>query len=245
MRFIIMHKANAGDEAGALPSRELIDEVGQMVTAMNQAGVLRAGDGLRPSSEGVRLDFVGGKRTATPGPFAKGNELPAGFCIVKVKSIDEAIEWATRLAGILGDSQLDIRPMTEPWHLGMVPKPKDVTTVRYMIARKADRDSEAGVPMAADRAAAMAQLIAEMNAKGVLLAAEALQPSSKAVRLKFTRDKPMAVIDGPFTESKELIGGFVIVDVASRAEAVKWTEPYGKALGEVEIDVRPIAEPRI
>jgi hypothetical protein len=240
MRFIIMHKANAKDEAGTLPTQELIEQVGAMVGEMSKAGVLRAGDGLRPSSEGVRLNFAGGKRTVTPGPFKGGNELVSAFCVVKVKSIDEAIEWGSRLAAVAGDGELDIRPMTEPWHLGMVPKPRDVTTTRYMIARKSDEDAEAGIHFTGAKAEAFHKVMGDMMAAGVLLMAEGIAPSSQSVRLKYSRGKPPVVTDGPFTESKELIGGFVIVEVPSREEALRWVGPYGKALGDVEIDVRPL-----
>jgi hypothetical protein len=240
MRFIIMHKANARDEAGTLPTQELIEEVGAMVGEMSKAGVLRAGDGLRPSSEGVRLNFAGGKRTVTPGPFKGGNELISAFCVVKVKTLDEAIEWASRLAAVAGDGELDIRPMTEPWHLGMVPKPKDVATTRYMIARKSDKDTEAGIHFTGAKAEAFHKVMGDMMAAGVLQMAEGLAPSSQAVRIKYSRGKAPVVIDGPFAESKELIGGFVIVEVPSRQEALKWVEPYGKALGDVEMDVRPL-----
>ena len=240
MRYMIMHKANAKDEAGTLPTQELMEEVGAMVGEMSKAGVLRAGDGLRPSSEGVRLNFAGGKRTVAPGPFKGGNELPAAFCVVKVKSLDEAIEWASRLAAVTGDGEFDIRPMTEPWHLGMVPKPKNITETRYMIARKADKDTEAGIHVAGTKAGAYDKVIGEMRAEGVLQISEVLTPSSQAVRLKYARGKSPVVIDGPFAESKELIGGFVIVEVPSRQEALKWVDPYGKALGDVEMDVRPL-----
>jgi hypothetical protein len=240
MRYMIMHKANARDEAGTLPTQELIEEVQAMVGAMCDADILRAGEGLRPSSEGVRLNFTGGKRTVTPGPFKGGNELVSAFCVVKVKSLDEAVEWASRMAAVAGDGELDIRPMTEPWHLGMVPKPKDVTTTRYMIARKSDKDTEAGIHFTGAKAEAFHKVMGDMMAAGVLLMAEGIAPSSQAVRMKFTRGKPPVVTDGPFAESKELIGGFVIVEVPSREEAIKWVGPYGKALGDVEIDVRPL-----
>jgi len=238
MRYILMHKANARDEAGEKPTPELIQKVGVMVGDLMKSGVLRAGDGLRPSSLGLRLRYRGGRREALPGPFEKGNELLSGFLAVKVKSIDEAAAWADRYAAIVGDCELDIRPFTEPWDLGGQ-KPAGHDTIRYMIAVKADRDSESGKPAPA----AVASLLETMKAQGVLLMAERLAPSSKAVRLQFTRGKPNPTItDGPFTESKELVGGFVIVDVPTRDEAIKLSIPYGNALGDLELDVRPLIE---
>jgi len=244
MRYIIMHKANANDEAGAKPTPELVATFQGLIGEMVKADVMRDGEGLRPSSLGLRLRFAGGKREAIPGPFVKGNELLSGFAIVRVKSLDEATQWADRYAAIIGDCELDIRPLTEPWDIGMARKPAGHDTFRYMIAHKASRDSEAGKPLSAAQDAAMRKLVAEMQTNGVMLQAEGLAPSSQAVRLKFTRGmaKP-AIIDGPFAESKELVGGFLVVDVPSRDEALRWAMPYGKALGDVEIDVRPLLEP--
>ena len=243
MRYILMHKASANDEAGAKPTPELMQKVGAMVGDLIKSGVLRAGDGLRPSSLGLRLRFKGGKREALPGPFQKGNELLSGFLVVKVKSLDEAAQWADRYAAIVGDCELDIRPLTEAWDLGGQ-KPAGHDTVRYMIAHKADRDSEAGRPMDPAKAAQVEKLLATMKSQDVLLAAERFAPSSQAVRLRFTKGKPNpAMTDGPFAESKELVGGFVIVDVPTREEAIKLSIPYGNALGDLELDVRPLLEP--
>jgi hypothetical protein len=243
MRYIIMHKASPEDEADRKPTPELIAEVSAMIGEMAEAGVLRAGEGLRPSALGVRLRFAAGRRERIPGPFTKGNELLSGFAVVRVKSLDDAVEWASRYAQAVGDCELDIRPLTEPWDIGAARKPAGLDTFRYMIAHKADRGSEAGKALAPERAAAVGRLISEMQAKGVFIQAEGFAPSSQAARLRFTRGmaKP-SITDGPFAESKELIGGFVIVDVPSRDDAIKWTLPYGKALGEVEIDVRPLLE---
>lgn len=100
MRFIIMHKTNAHWEGGALPDKELLARVGSLLGDLEKAGALLAAEGLRPSSEGVRLRFAGGARTIIAGPFDRGDELPAGFSILRAASIDEAIEWATRQAAI-------------------------------------------------------------------------------------------------------------------------------------------------
>jgi len=244
MRYMVMHKANANDEAGVKPAPELIAQVGAMVGEMIKAGVMLAGDGLGPSALGVRLRFAGGRRERLPGPFAKGNELLSGFAIVRVKSLEEAERWAGRYAAVVGDCELDIRPVNEPWDIGMGRKPAGLDTTRYMIAHKADRNSEAGRALPADKMAAMNQLVAEMRANGVLLQAEGLAPSAQGLRLKFTRGmaKP-TITDGPFAESKELVGGFVILEVPSRDEAVRWAMPYGEALGEVEMDVRALLGP--
>src|SRR5690242_5169487 len=110
MQFLIMHRTNAHWESGAVPTPDLIQQVGKLIGEIIQAGKLLAGDGLRPSSLGVRLQFRGGKRTVQDGPFAESKELIAGFAIMRVKSIDDAIGWATKFAGVLGDLEIDIRP---------------------------------------------------------------------------------------------------------------------------------------
>ena len=125
MHFIIMHKTNAHWEAGAIPTPELIGRVGGLINQLAKAGALLAGEGLRPSSEGVRITFASGTRSVTRGPFEPGNnELPAAFSIVRTASLDEAVEWASRQASVLGDGELDIRPVTEAWgHRNRVASP--------------------------------------------------------------------------------------------------------------------------
>src|SRR4029450_6490 len=98
-----MHKTNTHWEEGAPPSSELIARVGTLLGDLAKAGVLFGAEGLRASSEGVRLRFSGGTRTVINGPFHGGNELSAGFSIVRVRSLEEAIEWASRQAKVLGD----------------------------------------------------------------------------------------------------------------------------------------------
>lgn len=237
MRFISMHKTNESNEASQPLSPTFIAEMGKLMQRMQEAGALLAGEGLRASSLGVRLTFVGGHRTITPGPFVGSNELLAGFVMVRVRDLDEAIEWATRYAGVVGDAELDIRPVTEAWDLGMCPRPEGLETTRFLIGHKADKNSEAGVPASPAVVAALAALKADMAKAGVLLASEALKPSSLGVRLKFA-GPTRTVIDGPFTESKELIAGFVIVEAQSIDEVIAWNTPFAHLIGDVEIDVR-------
>ena len=179
MRFIIMHKTNAHWEAGALPDEDLVARVGSLLGGLAQAGALIAGEGLRPSSEGVRLRFSAGERTILPGPFEPGNELPAGFNILRTASLEESIEWATRQAARLGDVEIDIRPVTEPWDIGMAPRPADLTTRRYMVLRKATDSSEAGAASSRAAQPELSRLIDETTRAGVHLAAETMAPSRR------------------------------------------------------------------
>ena len=242
MRFIMMHKADKNSEADIPPSSELIVSMGKLMEEMAKAGVLLAGEGLQPSSKGVRLKFSGGKRTVTRGPFTGSNELIAGFAIVRVESMEKAIEWASRLAKVVGDVEIDIGLLKEPWDLGLCPKP-DGQMTRFMMMYKADESSEAGVSPTSE---VMEKWTQDMVEAGVLLSAQALQPSSKGARLKFAGGK-RTVRDGPFTESKELIGGFCMLQVKLKEEAIEWGSRFAKALrdarveDDLEIDICPLS----
>ncbi|HEY3516122.1 MAG TPA: YciI family protein, partial [Gammaproteobacteria bacterium] len=225
MKFMMLHKTDAYYENGGLPSKELIAGVGAMVGEMVKSGKLLAADGLRSSAQGVRLEFSAGKRTVTKGPLVGENELVAGFAVMRVRSLDEAVEWASRFAGVVGDVVLDIRPATEPWDIGLGKKPDGLATRRYIAMRKASPRSEAGVaptPLEMER---MAALMSEMRNAGVLLSTGGLEPSSRAARLRNFGGK-QTLVDGPFAESKELVGGFVILELDSRAEAIEWARRY-------------------
>ena len=96
MRFMVMVKATRDSEAGAMPSQELLAAMGRYNEELVKAGIMLAGEGLQPSSKGVRVQFDGTKRTVVDGPFTETKELVAGFWLWQVKSLDEAIEWVKR-----------------------------------------------------------------------------------------------------------------------------------------------------
>jgi hypothetical protein len=241
MRFIIMHKTSPHWEAGAIPSPQLIARVGELIGELARGGVLLGAEGLRASSQGVRLTFSGGVRTVTRGPFEGGNELPAGFSLLRVRSLDEAIEWASRQAGVLGDVEIDIRPVTETRNIGMGPRPEHVTTRRYMALVKATPASEEGVPLSPRQREEMACLLDEAQRAGTHLATATLRPSARGRRYKNTREG-IRVIDGPFTESKELIAGYVIVEAASLDDAARWATRYLDVVEADEVDLRELED---
>ncbi|WP_437877566.1 YciI family protein [Sorangium sp. So ce513] len=238
MRFMIMHRTDAKTEAGELPSPEFMERVGQMVGDLAKSGVLRDGEGMRPSSHGVRLQFAGGRRTVTRGPFGGAKAVPAGFAILRAASLDEAIGWVSRFAELIGDVDVDIRPLTEMWDLGVEPKPEGLTTTRYMAVHCHDA-AEGGAPPAPALIERMGRLMEEMRQAGVLLAAEGLQPTAKGARIVSSGGKH-TVIDGPFAESKELLGGYVIVDVPSMDDAKALALRYAEAVGDIEMDIRAL-----
>ena len=238
-----MHKTDAHWESGAIPGPELIARIGALLGELAQSGLLKGAEGLRASSEGVRLRFSGGTRTILPGPFTGENELPSGFSVVRARSIDEAIEWATREAAILGPEQLveiDIRPVTEPWEIGLAPKPDGLDTRRYMVLRKATAATEAGAKLAANQRAALDEL--RRRAPAGHLTAESIKPSKRGRRCKNTSGG-VVFTDGPFTESKELIAGYVIIDVPSLDEASRWCARYVAVVGTDEADVLELEDP--
>ncbi|HMI31453.1 MAG TPA: YciI family protein [Candidatus Limnocylindrales bacterium] len=112
MRFIVLVKASKESEAGALPDKKILTEMGKFNDELVKAGVMLAGEGLHPSSKGARVKFSGGKRTVTDGPFAETKELVAGFWLWQVKSREEAIEWLKR-APFDGGTEVEIRQIFE------------------------------------------------------------------------------------------------------------------------------------
>ena len=119
MRFMVMVKATADSEAGVMPSEQLLAEMGRFNEELVKAGVMLAGEGLHPSTKGVRVRFSGNTRSVVDGPFAETKELVAGFWLWQVHSMDEAIEWARRCPNPMpGDSEIEIRPVFEAEDFG-------------------------------------------------------------------------------------------------------------------------------
>ncbi|HTI37692.1 MAG TPA: YciI family protein [Vicinamibacterales bacterium] len=116
MRFMVIVKATKDSEAGVMPSRQLLEEMGRFNEELAKAGVLVSAEGLQSSSKGARVRFSGSTRTVVDGPFAETKELIAGFWIWKVASKAEAIEWAKRCPNPHpgADSEIEIRQVFEP-----------------------------------------------------------------------------------------------------------------------------------
>jgi hypothetical protein len=112
MRFMVLVKADENSEAGVMPSAEILTEMGKFNEKLVKAGVMLAGEGLHPSSKGVRIRFSGKERTVTDGPFAETKELIAGFWLLQAKSRDEVIEWMKR-APFDGGTEIEVRQVFE------------------------------------------------------------------------------------------------------------------------------------
>jgi hypothetical protein len=119
MRFMVMVKATADSEAGVMPSQELLTAMTAYNEELVKAGVLLAAEGLHPSSKGKKVRFSGANRTVVDGPFAETKELIAGFWLIQVKSIEEAVEWVKRCPNpMMEDSDIEIRPVFEQEDFG-------------------------------------------------------------------------------------------------------------------------------
>ena len=117
MRVMVIVKANQQSEAGVLPDTELLTRMGKYNEQLVKAGIMLAGDGLRPSSKGKRVKFSGTKRSVIDGPFAETKELIAGYWMWQVRSLDEALEWLKR-APFDRDEEVEIRPVYEEEDFG-------------------------------------------------------------------------------------------------------------------------------
>jgi hypothetical protein len=117
---MVMVKANKDSEAGVLPDKKLLADMGKFNEELIKAGVMLAGEGLQPSSKGARVRFSGAKRTVIDGPFAETKELIAGFWLWQVKSKEEAIEWVKRCPNPFpgADSEIEIRQVFEAEDFG-------------------------------------------------------------------------------------------------------------------------------
>ena len=120
MRCMVMVRATKASETGEMPSQALLEAMGAFNEELVKAGVMLAGEGLKPSAEGVRVRYAGKTRTVIDGPFAETKELVAGFWLWQVRSLEEAIEWARRCPNPFegGESELEIRPLYEAEDFG-------------------------------------------------------------------------------------------------------------------------------
>jgi hypothetical protein len=113
---MVLVKATADSEAGAMPTEEVLAEMGKFNEELVNAGLMVSGEGLHPSTKAKRVHFTGKDRAVTDGPFAETKELVAGFWIWQVKSMDEALEWARRIP--FQDGSVEVRPVFEAEDFG-------------------------------------------------------------------------------------------------------------------------------
>jgi hypothetical protein len=238
MRFIVMHKVDANMEAGGPPSQKIIQEMGQLVMGSKQAGVFLNGAGLHRSARRARVEPGG---LVTQGPYRGKNELVASFVMISAKSLDAAVGHAKTLSKELGNIEIEVGPVVEPWDLGMMDKPA-VAVERFLLLCKSTAADES-TDTSSQHAQAVRSLSASMKDDGAVLAAETLAPSRSGARLAAPGSELRAWVDGPFAESKELIAGFSLLELPSKAEALAWADRYAAILEVNEIDVRQVYAP--
>jgi hypothetical protein len=238
MRFMMMHKNDPQSEAGNPPPMELVHKMGAFIGEHAKAGRFLDGAGLAGSKARTRLVFRNGECTKKRGPYSGERELPAATLLLKVRTTEEAIGWAERYGKILGDGELEVGKVNEPWDIGLMPPPEN-PPLQVLLIEKADAATEGG-GRSPQQKAALSRLEAEMSKAGVLVRAHRLQPSAGGKRLFFTSND-LRVLDGPFLESKELIGGFVILELSGIDEAIETCRRYAEILGgTLEMDVLPV-----
>jgi hypothetical protein len=138
MRVMVIVKANKESEAGQMPDRKILEAMGKYNEELAKAGVMKAGEGLQPSSKGKRMRFSGAERTVIDGPFAETKELIAGFWLWKVNSMDDAVAWLKK-APFDGGTEIEIRPLFELEDFGQEMTPElraQETRLRSEIERK-------------------------------------------------------------------------------------------------------------
>jgi len=133
MRVMVMVKATPESEAGQMPGTELIEAMSRYNEELVKAGIMQSGDGLKPSSAGVRVKFSGKDRTVVDGPFSETKELIAGYWLWQVQSMDEAIEWVRRCPSAMpSESEIEIRPFFEAASFGEAFTPELQETERQL-----------------------------------------------------------------------------------------------------------------
>lgn len=240
MRFMVMHKVDAHMEAGGPPNPEIVQNMGALVQQSIRDHIFTTGAGLHQSSRRARLE--NGGKVVTRGPFTGKNELLSSFVMIRARTLDEAIDRARQFSRVLGDADVEVGPVVEAWDLGLMPKPTGNTPGRYLLLCKGDAVTESAQGPSSEQRAALEQLVASLKAEGVLLLADRLAPSAQGARLAAGEPGKRRWVDGPFAESKELIAGFSILNLPTRADAIAWADRYVAILGANEVDVRELLD---
>lgn len=231
MRFMVMHKVDAGMESGQRPNEAIVQGMGRLIGRAIKAGIFKDGAGLHRSATRARIRFAGGAPAVERGPYAGGDELLAAFAMVSTTGIERAIELATELGRAAGHRAIEVGPVVEGWDLHGGARPANAPH-RFLLLLEGDAAYEAGEALPA----AVGALLDAWTRDGVLTASATLRPT----RVRVTGGERRWT-DGPFAESKELIAGFAIVEVPSLADARRFAEEYAAVLGDNEVDLREVA----
>lgn len=254
MRVMMLLKSDAQSEAGVPPTEQMLSDMGAYAETLINAGVLLGGEGLHASSKGAKVRISKGKTTVIDGPFAEAKEVVAGYFMLKTKDLAEAIEWTKKLPGAdyTPEGEAELRPLYELEDFGVSPAEQEPPVssrdkgARWIHFIKADKDTEAGMQptdeLVQEMLRKMGALMAEMTAKGVLISADGLRPTKDGAKVQI-KNKKLSVLDGPFTEAKEVIAGFTLFHAKTKAEAIEWArrclqihmDVTGIDTGEIEV----------
>ena len=226
MQFMILRRADQRSESGRLTAAE--------------SALLFAH--LQPSANAVRLSLHNGEASITPGPFGDPAHLIAGFAVIDVPTLADAVDWLKRWPAMEPGVEFEIRESGCPGGCAQV-IPLDVADPqgkRFAVLLRASRELEDEVPVPQAMLDALDAHNASEAKAGVLLAADGLRTSARGARVKVAKDA-FAVVDGPFTEIKEMIAGFWMIRVPAMADAVAWAKRNPYPTGpDVEVEIRQL-----
>jgi hypothetical protein len=245
MRFLIVRKADADSEAGAPVTQALVDAMADYCDPLAAEGRFHAGEGLKPSSEGVRVSFRAGRTpVVVDGPFAEARELVAGFSIIEAESMDAAVDWVKGWPAedANGNAEIEIRPVGCPGGLTNFGDPAEDESERprYMVMLKANARSETDWNPGPEILGRMAEANRAGHEAGFLIAGNGLSSSRHARRVRFNKGQAQ-VFDGPFAEIKEMVAGFWVLRVDTLEDVIAWTRTYPFPDGdEARLEIRPL-----
>lgn len=226
MQFMILRRASRRSESGRLPETE--------------AGLLIAH--LQPSASAVRLTLRDGEATVTPSPFPDPADMIAGFAVIDVPAMADAIDWGKRWPADDAEVELEIRESGCPGGCAQVGAADSAGPQgrRFAILLRSSRELEDEVPVPQAILDALDVHNAREAKAGVLLAADGLRSSARGARVKVAKNA-FTVIDGPFTEIKEMIAGFWLIRVAGMDDAIAWARRNPYPTGpDVEVEIREL-----
>ncbi|GGC67360.1 YciI family protein [Undibacterium terreum] len=249
MRFMVIRKTDQDTEAGVLPAAGMLEAMEGFEEQLQVAGIHCAGMALHPSEQAVRVNFHDGSISIYEGPFSEENELVAGFSMMEAASKQELIEALERWPAQPHDMTLEVRGGGCPGGLEGIGLKKSVVNVgqnqvhkRFLVLLKANPLAETGAIPSDQVLAAMAKRNEEGIRAGRLLAAEGLQVTASGSRLKFAGGKPF-VLDGPFSETKELIAGYWLLQEESIADAIDWVKTYPYPfIEDAQVEIRQVQQ---
>ena len=231
MRFMVIRRADSGSESAGFPPAQLADAV-------------PAGRWLRPTANATRLRCSAGQWSRHEGPFP-ADETVAGFAIVDVASKEAALDWARGWPGADGEGnvELELRETGCSGGCHSIDTGETARLTPYVVLLRSDATTELDLIPPPQVIESMNRRNEEGVRAGTVLAGAGLQPTSRGARVRF-RGGRATIIDGPFTEIKELIAGFWLIQTATRQEAYDWIMTYPfPMLPDVTVELREVAVP--